>query len=115
MGCKMCWNLVKAKAYIRGQRSVFLGSTGPLHNGFFGRKRRMTQIQDYFTCGDCGNKEFKAIYRFSLRFHKVNFADDLIYDDLTEELYQCTGCGKTFTKPEIHEGLAAIKRARRQR
>lgn len=73
----------------------------------------MAPIQDYFACEDCGGREFKAIYRFSLRFHKVNFADDLIYDDLTEELYQCTGCGKVFTKQEIDEGLSAIKRARR--
>jgi uncharacterized Zn finger protein len=74
----------------------------------------MGQIRDYFACDGCGNEEFKAIYRFSLRFHKVNFADDLIYDDLTEELYQCTDCGKIFTKQKIDEGLTAIIRNRRQ-
>ena len=70
-------------------------------------------IQDYFLCDSCKNKNFKRIYNFSLRFHGVNFSDDLIYDKLTHELYQCTQCNKTFTMVEIQEGLAEIKARRK--
>ena len=66
--------------------------------------------QEYFLCDDCQNKDFKRIYNFSLRFHRSNFSDELIYDRLTEEIYQCTKCSKTFSKDHIEEGLVAIKR-----
>jgi len=66
--------------------------------------------QVYFICDDCKNKDFKRIYNFSLRFHGINFSDELIYDRLTEEIYQCTNCSKTFTKVQIEEGLTMIKR-----
>lgn len=71
-------------------------------------------IQDYFVCDSCAGKDFKLVYNFSLRFHGVNFSDELIYDKLIEEIYQCTRCQKTFTKAEIEEGLARIKKAHRQ-
>jgi hypothetical protein len=71
-------------------------------------------IQDYFLCDSCDNKNFKRIYNFSLRFHGVNFSDDLIYDKLTHEIYQCTQCNKTFTMMEIKEGLAKIKTRRKE-
>ena len=74
----------------------------------------MGEIQDYFLCNSCENKDFKCIYNFSLRFHGVNFSDDLIYDQLIDELYQCTQCKKTYTKKQIEEGLAEIKRRRKQ-
>jgi hypothetical protein len=75
---------------------------------------RMDEIQEYFLCDGCSNKEFKRIYSFSLRFHGVNFSDGLIYDQLTDEVYQCTKCQKTFTKKEIEEGLVQIKRRRKR-
>ncbi len=71
---------------------------------------QMDEIQEYFLCDACENKDFKLVYNFSLRFHRVNFSDDLIYDQSIEEVYQCNGCGKTFTKKQVEEGLAAIKR-----
>jgi hypothetical protein len=74
----------------------------------------MDEIRDYFLCDGCLSKNFKCIYNFSLRFHSVNFSDDLIYDQLNEEVYQCTNCQKTFTKKQIEEGLALIKRRRKR-
>jgi hypothetical protein len=73
----------------------------------------MDFIQDYFVCEACQNKDFKRIYNFSIRFHGVNFSDELIYDQLTEEIYQCTNCSKTFTRAEIEAGLAAFKKKRK--
>jgi hypothetical protein len=71
-------------------------------------------VEDYFLCDSCENKDFKRIYNFSLRFHGVNFSDDLIYDKLTHEIYQCTRCHKTFSMIEIMEGLAKIKARRKE-
>jgi len=73
----------------------------------------MGEFRDYFICESCRNKNFKVIYNFSLRFHKVNFSDDLIYDSLSEEIFQCTQCQKTYTKTEVQEGLAELKRKRK--
>ena len=70
----------------------------------------MALSQEYFLCDECQNKDFKRIYNFSLRFHRINFSDELIYDKLTDEIYQCTKCSKTYTKDQIEEGLTAIKR-----
>jgi len=70
----------------------------------------MDHVQEYFCCDNCKNKEFKRINRFSLRFHSVNFSDDLIYDKLTDEVYQCTECNRTFTTGQIEEGLTMIKK-----
>ena len=69
----------------------------------------MDYIQDYFLCDSCQNKDFKLIYSFSIRFRGVNFSDELIYDKLTDEIYQCTKCNKTFTKDQVEEGLNEIK------
>jgi len=74
----------------------------------------MNYIEEYFLCDSCQNKDFKRIYNFSLLFHGVNFSDDLIYDKLTDEIYQCTKCNKTFTKDQIEQGLAIIKVRHRQ-
>lgn len=76
----------------------------------FWEEMQMDEIQDYFLCDSCENKDFKCIYNFSLRFHGVNFSDDVIYDQLIEKAYQCTKCQKTFTKKQIEEGLAEIKK-----
>ncbi len=73
----------------------------------------MEEIRDYFLCGSCANKDFKLIYNFSLRFHGVNFSDELIYDRLTEEIYYCTRCKKTYTKKQIEDGLAEFKKKRK--
>ena len=69
----------------------------------------MDFIQDYFLCDSCQNKDFKLIYNFSIRFHGVNFSDELVYDRLADEIYQCTKCNKTFTKDQVEEGLNEIK------
>lgn len=69
----------------------------------------MEVIHEFFFCDDCKCQDFKRIYKFSLRFHGINFSDDLIYDEITEELYQCTKCQKTFTKNQIEEGLDKLK------
>ncbi len=68
------------------------------------------EFHDYFTCDVCQGRDFKIVYNFSLRFHKVNFSDDLIYDRMTGEMYQCTNCRKTFTKQAIERGLSDIRK-----
>ena len=73
----------------------------------------MAEIQDYFLCENCANKDFKLVYNFSLRFHGVNFSDDLIYDRLVEEIYRCTKCGKVYSRKQIEEGLEEFKRERK--
>jgi len=73
----------------------------------------MDIIDDYFLCDLCQNKNFKRVYNFSIRFHGVNFSDELIYDERTDEQYQCTKCNKTFSVHEIEEGLAHFKRKRK--
>ena len=70
----------------------------------------MDVIQDYFLCDSCQNKDFKRIYNFSIRLHDVNFADELIYDEMTDVIYQCTQCNKTFTKEEVGEALNKKKK-----
>jgi hypothetical protein len=73
----------------------------------------MDEIQEYFLCDNCDNRNFTRVYNFSLRFHNVNFSDDLIYDRTIEELYQCTKCSKTFTRKQIENTLTDIKRKRK--
>ena len=75
----------------------------------------MDVIHEYFSCDACDCKDFKRIYNFSLRFHGINFSDDLIYDRLIEEIYQCTKCQRTFTKVQIEEGLHNIKTKHKKR
>ncbi len=70
---------------------------------------------EYFECDNCRSRDFKRLYRFSLRFHGVNFSDDLIYDRQTSEVYQCTECRKHFTREEIEQGLTEIRKARRKK
>lgn len=69
----------------------------------------MKTIHEYFLCDACESKDFKRIYNFSLKFHGVNFSDDLVYDRITDEIYQCANCKKTFTKDQIEDGIQAIK------
>jgi hypothetical protein len=69
----------------------------------------MEVIHEYFLCDACECKDFNRIYNFSLRFHGINFSDDLVYDRLNDEIYQCAGCKKTFTKDQIEEGLRNIR------
>jgi hypothetical protein len=75
----------------------------------------MNSTREFFLCDGCGNKDFSIIYNFSLHFHGVNFSDRLIYDEVEEELYQCTTCLKLFTKKEIEEGLVVIKKRYRKK
>ena len=73
----------------------------------------MEEIQDYFLCEKCANKDFKLVYNFSLRFHGVNFSDDLIYDRQIEEIYHCTNCDKVYSKNQIQTALNEIKNNRK--
>jgi hypothetical protein len=75
--------------------------------------QKMEILQDYFLCDSCQCKDFKRIYNFSLRFHGVNFSDDLIYDKLIDEIYQCIECHKTFTKDQIEKKLAEFRQKRK--
>ncbi len=75
----------------------------------------MDEIRDYFVCDSCSNKDFKLVYNFSLRYRGVNFSDDLMYQRLREEKYECTGCKKAFTRQQIEEGLGELKRKRKRR
>jgi hypothetical protein len=61
--------------------------------------------KDYFLCDQCRNKNLIQIYNFSVHFRRVNFSDDLIHDEVTEIIYQCTHCKKTFSKYQIEKTL----------
>ena len=74
----------------------------------------MDEIRDYFLCDSCQSKNFSLVYTFSIRFHGVNFSDDLIYDRIIEELYQCTHCQKTFTKEQVDKSLVEIRKSRKK-
>ncbi len=71
------------------------------------------EIRDFFECKKCGCRTFRPIYTFSLRFYRVNFSDDLIYDRINEERYECTNCGAIYTMDEIKDALREIKRRRK--
>ena len=73
----------------------------------------MDDHQDFFECENCKNKDFKRVYNFSIRFHGVNFSDELIYDKLTNELYQCTKCSTTFSIEQIEEKITDFKKIRK--
>jgi ribosomal protein L37AE/L43A len=75
----------------------------------------MDEFRDYFLCDHCQNKDFTLVYNFSLRFHGVNFSNNLIYDRMSEEIYKCTKCEKKFTRGEIEDGLNAVKKSRKER
>jgi predicted nucleic-acid-binding Zn-ribbon protein len=71
------------------------------------------EIRDYFECERCGNRNFRAVYTFSLKFHKVNFSDELVYDRINEERFECTKCGAMYSMEQIREALRQIKRRRK--
>lgn len=73
----------------------------------------MDEILDFFVCDACSNVDFRPVFKFGLRFHGVNFSDELIYDEIVEERYQCTQCHKSFTKKEIEDGLVALRKKRK--
>jgi hypothetical protein len=75
----------------------------------------MTSYVDHFECDNCQCRDFKRIYNFSLRFHGVNFSDDLIYDRVTDEIYECTQCKKRFSFDEIEKRMAMIRQEYRQK
>jgi len=68
----------------------------------------MDIIKDYFLCDKCRNRNLIQIYNFSVHFRRVNFSDDLIYDEATEALYQCTHCKKIFSQQQIGKALKRI-------
>jgi hypothetical protein len=76
------------------------------------RETLMDDILDYFLCDACAGKDFKLIYNFCVRFHGVNFSDDLIYDKTVEKRFQCTKCEKTFSREEIESGLTRLRKVR---
>lgn len=73
----------------------------------------MDVIQDFFCCSDCRNMNFRQVYSFSIVFHTVNFSDELIYDRLANESYECTQCGKIYSKEQVEEKLREFKQERR--
>lgn len=73
----------------------------------------MAQVHDYFVCENCQNKDFKRVYNFSIRLHGVNFSNQLIYEKLTDERYQCTQCNRIFTIEQIQAKLDEFKRRRK--
>ena len=79
------------------------------------RAIKKDEVEDFFVCDACGGKDFIVVYNFSLRFHGVNFSEDLIYDELTYENFKCTNCQKSFNSRQIREGLTRIKNMRRKR
>ena len=72
----------------------------------------MDSVKDYFLCDECKNRDFVRIYNFSVRFRSVNFSDDLMYDEVVEERYQCTRCQKIFSKPKIDTRLRKMIKKR---
>jgi hypothetical protein len=68
----------------------------------------MNTSKEYFLCDTCKNKNFIKLRNFSVQFRNVNFSNELIYDEVIEEIYQCTHCKKTFTKKQIESGLKAL-------
>jgi DNA-directed RNA polymerase subunit RPC12/RpoP len=75
----------------------------------------MEEIQDFFLCENCSSKDFKLVYNFSIRFHKVNFSDELIYDRLAEEIYRCIKCDKTYSRKQVEDGLTEFKKKRKEK
>ena len=73
----------------------------------------MDSMKDYFLCDGCQNKDFTRIHNFSMRFYTVNFSDDLVYERLKEETYQCTRCKKIFTAQQIDRTLNKFKTIRK--
>jgi len=73
----------------------------------------MDVMQDFFRCGACQNKDFRQVYNFSMKFRTVNFSEELMYDRITDEVYECTRCGRTFTRDEVEKTLSNFKRNRR--
>ena len=69
----------------------------------------MEFIDQYVHCDKCHNKDFKPIYKFSIRCHGVNFSDELMYDEMKNETYQCTKCNKTFTGKEMKQRIDELK------
>jgi hypothetical protein len=68
----------------------------------------METFKDYFLCDNCKNKDFIRIYNFSTQFHRVNFSDKLIYDEVVEERYQCAQCRRIFSKKQIETRLKEL-------
>ena len=74
----------------------------------------MSEVPEYFVCDSCSNKDFVPIHNFGVRFHGVNFSDELIYDKIFEEKFQCTECLKVFSKTDIETALANLRIKRRK-
>lgn len=72
----------------------------------------MDDIKDYLVCDNCKNKNFIRVYNFALQFRKVNFSDDVMYDEVSEELYRCTHCQKIFTKQQMDARLKEMANER---
>jgi hypothetical protein len=77
--------------------------------GLFFKEIVMSEVLEYFVCDSCSNKDFVPIHNFGVRFHGVNFSDELIYDKIFEEKFQCTECLKVFSKSDIEAGLINLR------
>ncbi|RJR48223.1 MAG: hypothetical protein C4576_08530 [Desulfobacteraceae bacterium] len=75
----------------------------------------MKVMRDFFFCEECRCKAFRQVYTFSMAFQKVNFSDELIYDRVTEESFECTQCGKIYSREQVEERLREFKKSRRSR
>ena len=74
----------------------------------------MDEVIEFFECDECGKRNFQLVYSFYLRFHRVNFDNQLIYDKIVKETYQCINCGKTYTREDIEQSLDNIKKKYRK-
>lgn len=70
----------------------------------------MNTRKEYFLCDKCKNKDFVQLSNFSVQFRKVNFSDNLLHDEITEKIFQCTHCSKTFSIQQIESKLKEIIR-----
>ena len=70
----------------------------------------MDDILDYFLCDACAGKDFKLVYNFCVRFHGVNFSDDLIYDKTVGERFQCTKLPKNVFQRRNRIGINPVKK-----
>jgi hypothetical protein len=67
------------------------------------------RIREYFVCDKCGSKDFLPRHSFVIELKTVNFSDDLIYDKIIEECYECKGCGECIKQDQIDAGLRELE------
>jgi hypothetical protein len=68
------------------------------------------EVKEYFTCDKCGSQNFFTRNSFAILLKKVNFSEDLVYDHITEECYECKECGECINRGDIDDAIREIKR-----